>query len=86
MLFQIFSFDCDRNIEMKTLFTKKMLDNKFLASNAFYSSTAHTEKYLNIFFETLDKTFFEISPYINDKDKKLPKGFKKSHDSFYRLN
>ena len=81
-----FMFETDRHQELKTYFTKLMLDKGYLATNSFYASTAHSSKEFNLFYEQLDKIFYEIAPYFLDKEKKFPNKFKISHNNFTRLN
>jgi len=55
-----FSFSGANALAYKTLLTQEMLSEGFLASNVFFSSTAHSEKIFNRYFEALDPIFSKI--------------------------
>ena len=52
-----FGFDGERANELRTLFTRKMLEKGFLATTGFYPTLAHTEKEAQSYIEALDQTF-----------------------------
>ncbi|MBL0059179.1 MAG: aminotransferase class III-fold pyridoxal phosphate-dependent enzyme [Elusimicrobia bacterium] len=55
-----FSFNRGDPLLLKTLFTQFMLEEGFLASNAFYASFAHKEKHIGNYLASADKAFFKI--------------------------
>ena len=52
-----FGFDGERANELRTLFTRKMLEKGFLATTGFYPTLAHTEKEVQSYIDALDQTF-----------------------------
>ena len=52
-----FGFDGERANELRTLFTRKMLEKGFLATTGFYPTLAHTEKEIHCYIDALDQTF-----------------------------
>jgi glutamate-1-semialdehyde 2,1-aminomutase len=50
-------FQCDLNLEYKTLITQEMLKLGYLASNSVYACTEHTDSVLKGYEEALDKVF-----------------------------
>ena len=56
-----FSFISPYALEYKTLITQEMLKKGLLASTVCYSSTAHSDKLLNLYSESLDEVFETIS-------------------------
>tara|TARA_Y100000768_G_C23968713_1_gene679340 strand:+ start:954 stop:2258 length:1305 start_codon:yes stop_codon:yes gene_type:complete len=75
------------NLKYKTYITQEMLKKGILATTDFYSSVAHKEYHLDLYFEHLDLIFSNISKcenrQINIDD--LLEG-PVCHDGFYRLN
>lgn len=55
-----FSFRGANALAYKTLLTQEMLSNGFLASNIFFSSTAHSDEIFSRYFEALDPIFSKI--------------------------
>ncbi len=79
-----FTFKNDHLIN-KTLLTKLMLDNGYLASNLFYACTAHTTSVCEEYFDNLNDVAHIISKL--DLDQKLDKIQSKiCHSGFKRLN
>ncbi|MEI6478404.1 MAG: aminotransferase class III-fold pyridoxal phosphate-dependent enzyme [bacterium] len=55
-----FDFEYDKPLILKTLFTQWMLDEGFLATNAFYCSYAHKEAHVKKYMKAVDKVFSKI--------------------------
>jgi len=71
---------------MHTLIVKKMLNNGFLTSKAFYANYCHNEKNVNSYLKALDAVFEEILPFANKGElNKLYSG-PIAHAGFKRLN
>jgi glutamate-1-semialdehyde 2,1-aminomutase len=82
-----FSLDYTNALAYKTFISQEMLGNGILASNAIYSSVAHTETVTNRYFEVLDMVFQKISSCeegILNVDQLLNGPI--CHDGFKRLN
>jgi glutamate-1-semialdehyde 2,1-aminomutase len=80
------SFDSEMNLPYKTLISQEMLKHGYLASNAFYASTSHTEEMIDAFSEKLSSAFAMISQCENGVPLDL---FLKSdvcYNGFTRLN
>lgn len=80
-----FGFDVAEPLVLKTLFTQEMLAKGFLATNAFYSSVAHTDKDVSKYIEAVDKVFSVITGAVQSG--KPAKYLKQSvcHSGFKRL-
>ena len=50
-------FECNLNLEYKTLITQEMLKRGYLAANSVYVCTEHTEEVLSGYEEALDQVF-----------------------------
>lgn len=61
-----FSFNYDNPLVLKTLFTQLLLENGFLATNAFYASYAHKKEYVEKYLEAVDEVFDFISKAIKE--------------------
>lgn len=71
----------------KTYMTKMFYDNKILASNLFYPSTAHSKSDFTKYDQVLDKTFYMISKFQNGTENIedfIETPF--AHNTFKRLN
>ncbi len=80
-----FGFDVAEPLVLKTLFTQEMLAKGFLATNAFYSSVAHTDKEISKYNEAVDKVFSVIAQAVQSgKPSKYLKG-SVCHSGFKRL-
>jgi glutamate-1-semialdehyde 2,1-aminomutase len=55
-----FSFKQGDPLLLKTLFTQFMLEEGFLATNAFYASYAHEGKYVENYLVSADKAFYKM--------------------------
>lgn len=56
-----FSFNYNNPLVLKTLFTQLLLENGFLATNAFYASYAHKKEHVEKYLEAVDVVFNSIS-------------------------
>lgn len=63
-----FTFNYDKALVLKTLFSQLMLEKGFLATTALYVSYAHTDKYLDKYLEAVDDSFKFISEAIKKDD------------------
>jgi glutamate-1-semialdehyde aminotransferase len=61
-----FSFNYDNPLVLKTLFTQLLLENGFLATNAFYASYAHKKEHVEKYLEAVDVAFNFISKAIKE--------------------
>ncbi|MFZ4632239.1 MAG: aminotransferase class III-fold pyridoxal phosphate-dependent enzyme [Patescibacteria group bacterium] len=80
-----FSFDYDKPLVFKTLFTQKMLELGILANTSFYVSYAHKPEFVSLYLEACDKTFAFITETIQTGE---PEKFLKGpvcHSGFKRL-
>ncbi|MDD5194078.1 MAG: aminotransferase class III-fold pyridoxal phosphate-dependent enzyme [Candidatus Omnitrophica bacterium] len=80
-----FSFQYDKPLELKTLFTQLMLAKGFLATNAFYASYAHKEEHVQKYLSAVGEAFAFIAKAIK---KGNPAKFLKGpvcHSGFKRL-
>ena len=70
-----FSFNYNNHLVLKTLFTQKMLEKGFLATNSFYVSYAHKNIHINGYLKAVESVFGFISNAIKDrKVRKFLKG------------
>ena len=74
-------------MKFKTFLTQEFLSNGFLASNGFYTSTAHTDEIINRYLEIYDKILHKIKKCIDEEESidKLLNG-PVAHSGFNRLN
>ena len=61
-----FSFNYDNPLILKTLLTQLLLENGFLATNAFYASYAHKKEHVEKYLEGADEAFSFISKAIKE--------------------
>jgi len=81
-----FSFASEKNLFYKTLITQEMLSKGYLASNAVYVCTEHTQQVVDAYFENLDPIFALIKECEEGRDvEALLKG-PVCHGGFKRLN
>ena len=82
-----FTFDHKDSLKFKTFLTQEFLSNGFLASNGFYTSTAHTDEVINRYLEVYDKILHKIKKCIDEEESidKLLNG-PVAHSGFNRLN
>ena len=77
----------NNNLKYKTFITQEMMKKGILASTNFYASTAHNDKFLEIYSNELSNLYNLISKF--EKDEKNIDDFLEGpvcHDGFYRLN
>lgn len=80
-----FSFDYEKPLVLKTLFTQEMLSRGFLATTAFYVSLAHEPALVKSYLEACDQVFAFIAQAVKDgAPEKLLKG-PVCHAGFKRL-
>ena len=83
-----FSIDSNNWLKYKTYITQEMLKKKFLASNAFFVSTKHSDKILNRYYDLLNDIFHKINKFEKSIgpsiDEKLDTEV--CHSGFKRLN
>lgn len=80
-----FTFRYKNPLVLKTLFTQLMLKKGFLASDSFYASYAHKDKYITAYLKASDEVFAFISRAL---EKGKPERYLKgpvSHSGFARL-
>lgn len=81
-----FTFASENNLFYKTLVTQEMLSKGYLASNAVYVCTEHTQQVVDAYFENLDPIFALIKECEEGRDvETLLKG-PVCHGGFKRLN
>ena len=56
-----FGFNVEESLVYKTFFTQEMLKRGFLASNALYASTAHSDEIIEQYFSNVDSVFAQIA-------------------------
>ena len=82
-----FSLNYTNALAYKSFISQEMLGNGILASNAIYSSVAHTDALTNRYFDVLDMVFQKISNCekgVLNIDQLLNGSI--CHDGFKRLN
>ena len=63
-----FIIESDNWLKYKTYITQSMLEKNFLAANVVYTSTKHSNKILNEYFDSLDKVFRKIGDFERGVD------------------
>ena len=81
-----FNFIGPNTLGYKTLITQEMLKNGFLASNLLYSSTAHTDEFLDEYFFLLARIFDLIKDCEEGRDLYSLLDGPVCHGGFKRLN
>jgi glutamate-1-semialdehyde 2,1-aminomutase len=70
-----FDFQVKEPLVLKTVFTQTMLDDGFLATNAFYASYAHKKGNIQNYLAAVDKSFFKIGKALrNGTERALLRG------------
>lgn len=80
-----FSFDYPNDLELRTLFTQRMLEYGFLAKNAFYATYAHQDFHISSYLDAVEEIFVFLSRAI---EQDLVSTYLKgpvAHAGFYRL-
>ena len=80
-----FNFEDDNPLVLKTIFTKLMLKEGFLATNAFYASYAHKEQHVKSYLQAVDKTFAKIAKIIKKGHPEKYLKYGPCHAGFRRL-
>jgi len=62
-----FSFEHELEAELSTLYTQKMLERGFLATNAIYSTIANTEEIIDLYGEAIDEVIGEIAEAVESE-------------------
>ena len=63
-----FSFDYKKGQAIRTLFTQKMLQEGFLATDSFYASYAHQDHHIESYLRALNETFSFIAQAIEKSE------------------
>ena len=80
-----FSFNHEKALVLKTLFTQLMLERNILATTAFYASFAHKDEHINAYYCATDESFSIISDSVKSGNyEKLLRG-EVCHSGFQRL-
>ena len=82
----VFTFRSKNNLEYKTLISQEMLKRNFLATNAIYLCTQHSDKLIEEYIYYLDKVFKLISNCENGYDVKRYLKQPVCQTGFQRLN
>ncbi|MGQ0535820.1 MAG: aminotransferase class III-fold pyridoxal phosphate-dependent enzyme [Methanobacteriota archaeon] len=80
-----FRFVCDEPDAARTLFTKAMLEEGFLAGGACYASFAHTERHVEAYLAAVEMAFRRIADGLSRKDLASALGGPTAHSGFRRL-
>ncbi len=80
-----FRFNYNNPLLLKTIFTKLMLNEGFLATTAFYASYAQKEEDIKSYLEAVDKVFKTISEAIEKKEESSLIDTPVCHSGFQRL-
>lgn len=80
-----FEFKYKNSLELKTLFTKLMLEKGFLATNSYYASYAHKEKHVLSYIKSVRDVFFEIKKAIDSNSVSDLLDNEVCHSGFQRL-
>jgi len=80
-----FDFEYKDPLALKTLFTQMMLEEGFLATNAFYASYAHKDSHVKKYLKATDKVFGQIAALIEKGNPEQYLKGKVSHAGFRRL-
>ncbi len=80
-----FSFNSKNKLLLKTLFTQNMLKQGFLATDSFYASFAHKDKYVKAYLKAADNAFCFIGKSIKRNNAKQKLKGAVCHNGFKRL-
>ena len=82
-----FVIKSDNWLKYKTYITQEMLKKGYITSNVIYSSTKHSKKIVNDYFESLSEVFKKIGQFEKDIDSVDKHLFSEvCHSGFKRLN
>ena len=80
-----FVFEAPGAQALKTLFTQRMLERGFLATNAYYATFSHTAQHISAYLSATGDVFHELADAVEEGSvEKLLKG-PVAHADFYRL-
>jgi len=74
--------DEKNNLKYRSFIIQYLLKKKYLASNTFYSSIAHTDEILDGYFSILDEAFYELSRSIKKQDLDQKLNYPISYNTF----
>jgi glutamate-1-semialdehyde aminotransferase len=74
--------DGKNNLKYRSFIIQYLLKKKYLASNIFYSSIAHTDEILDGYFSILDEAFYELSQSIKKQDLDQKLNYPISYNTF----
>ncbi|MFX0195112.1 MAG: aminotransferase class III-fold pyridoxal phosphate-dependent enzyme [Candidatus Hodarchaeota archaeon] len=80
-----FSFDYENGQVIRTLFTQKMLEKGFLATNAFYATFAHQDFHVDSYLTAVEDTFHFLARDIEKGRVEERLNGPVAHSGFYRL-
>ena len=80
-----FEFEYSNPLTLKTLFTKLMLNEGFLATTAFYASLSHQNIHIKKYLNAVDKVFATISLALKNNDVEWQLRNEVCHAGFRRL-
>ena len=69
----------------RTLFTQLMLEQGFLATNAFYATYAHQEEHISSYLEAAEKAFLIVGKALQDGNVMSKLKGPVAHTGFRRL-
>ncbi len=81
-----FSFEHEKPLVLKTLFTQEMLKKGFLATTAYYSSYAHKDEIIENYLNACMDVFKFIAKAVTDKSEEKMLQGPVCHAGFKRLN
>ncbi len=81
-----FNFVHKDNLILRTLFVQKMLQRGFLASNRFYAMFTHDKHMTELYLESVEEVFYEISLLLKTNNYKSALKGSVAHSGFQRLN
>ena len=80
-----FSFEYEKPLVLKTLFTQLMLDQGFLATTAFYAAYAHQAEHIKQYLAAVDEAFGQIAQALQDDSCEKRLRGPVCHSGFQRL-
>lgn len=78
-----FSFNYDKPLALKTLFTQEMLKKGYLATTAYYATFAHSTQKVSGYLKAVDEVFGKMKAALNDPESLLEGPV--CHSGFQRL-
>ena len=80
-----FSFEQENAQAIRTLFTQRMLEKGFLATNAFYATYAHQDSHIKSYLSAVEETFYYLAKAIKSGSVEKQLRGPISHAGFTRL-